>query len=60
MAGFEDDKAAGALAILDYLSDLFTGSKLTFSREEVLMILNIVKNDPELFRPDDVVRWDGE
>jgi hypothetical protein len=40
------------LNALDYLSDLFTGSaKETFTKVEVLIVLNMVKNDPELFDP---------
>jgi hypothetical protein len=41
------------LNLLDYLSDLFTaGDKQSFTRAEVLVILNHVKNDPELFDPE--------
>jgi len=45
-----------ALNILEYVSDLFTGSpKETFTREEILVILNCVRNDPEMFDPDVVI-----
>lgn len=40
------------LNILDYLSDLFTCSgNEQFTRTQVLVILNLVKHDPELFDP---------
>jgi hypothetical protein len=41
------------LNLLDYLSDLFTAaSKDTFTRVEVLVVLNGVRSDQELFDPD--------
>jgi hypothetical protein len=50
----------GMLLALQYLSDLFTGAgKETFTRVEVLTILNDVKNDPELIDPDTVIAFDG-
>lgn len=37
-------------AILRYLLDLFTSAgRESFSREDVLVILNLCKNDPEIF-----------
>lgn len=48
-----------ALVVLDYLSDLFTGSpKEVFTREEVLVALNAVKHDPEMFSPDIVAMYE--
>jgi hypothetical protein len=42
-----------ALNVIDYLSDLFTAAgKETFTRIEILVVLNGVRNDPELFDPD--------
>ena len=47
-----------ALVILDYLSDLFTASpKETFTREQILLVLNWVINDPELIDPDSVIAY---
>ena len=40
------------LCVLDFINDLFTASsKETFSRVDVLIVLNQVKNDPEFFDP---------
>jgi hypothetical protein len=44
------------LNLLDLLSDIFTGTnKETFSRAEILTLLNDCKNNPALFDPDCVV-----
>jgi uncharacterized protein YllA (UPF0747 family) len=41
-----------ALNLMDYLSDLFTvAQKETFTRVEILVLLDHIKNDPELFDP---------
>jgi hypothetical protein len=41
-----------ALNVLDYLSDLFTAAKKeTFTRVEILVLLDNTKNDPDLFDP---------
>lgn len=41
-----------ALNILDYLSDLFTVSrKESFTPTEILIILDSVRSDPEIFDP---------
>ena len=43
----------GALCVLEYVSDLFTAAgKDLFTREEVLVILAAVKNDPDFFDRD--------
>ncbi len=40
------------LMILDFLSDLFTATKQeTFSRAEILVLLNNVRSDPRLIDP---------
>jgi len=39
-----------ALNVLDYLSDLFTvAQKNTFTREEILVLIDRVRSDPDLF-----------
>jgi len=43
------------LAVIEYIADLLTASpKERFSRDELLVTLNGVKNDPDIF-PADVV-----
>lgn len=45
-----------ALNVLDYLSDLFTcAGKETFTRVDVLIILDHVRADPEIFDPEVVI-----
>lgn len=45
-----------ALNILDVLSDLFSAaSTRTFTCGDVLIVLDAVRSDPELFDPDVVV-----
>lgn len=49
----------GTLGVLDLVSDLFTSSpKEGFSRDEVLILLNEVKNNPAIFDPSIVAEWD--
>lgn len=44
------------LNLLDYLSDLFTrAGKDNFTRESILVVLNAIRNDPEMFDPDVVI-----
>lgn len=39
-----------ALNVLDFLSDLFAAAgKTSFTREEILIILDDVRSDPEMF-----------
>lgn len=46
------DEQFQALNVLDYLSDLFTMSpKETFTKVQILIVLNQVKNDPDIFDP---------
>ncbi len=50
-----DDQFAG-LTILEYLSGLFTGAGTdTFTRDQVLVIIDCVRSDPELFDPEVVI-----
>ena len=45
-----------ALNTLDYLSDLFTAAeKKTFTREEVLIVIDRVRSDSEMFDTDVVI-----
>jgi len=45
-----------ALNMLEYLSDLFTAAKKeTFTRESILIVLDGVRSDPDLFDPDVVI-----
>lgn len=40
------------LNMLDYLSDLFTAAeKETFTRTDVLIVLNATRNDPDFIAP---------
>ena len=49
----------GALGVLDLVSDLFTSSpKEGFSRDEVLILLNEVRNNPAVFDPAVMAEWD--
>ncbi len=53
---FTDTEQFQCLNILDYVLDLFTyAGKEEFTRAEVLVILNHVKHDPDLFDPEMVV-----
>lgn len=58
MALLDESEQITALTVLEYLSDLFTlAGKAVFSREEVLVILDCIKNDPELFDAHVLERW---
>ncbi len=47
-----DREQFAALNVLDYLNDLFTGAgKEQFTRAEVLIVFNEVRNDPDIFNP---------
>ena len=55
----EDRTAYGALLILDYLQELFLASgRETFSKEQVMVALNCVKNDPEVIAPEAVIAYE--
>lgn len=48
------------LAAIEYLQDLFTVSpRERYCRDEILSILNLVKNDPDLFHPAVVAAFDA-
>lgn len=50
------DEQFQALNVLAYLSDLFTAAgKETFTRTEILVVLNAVRTDAELFDPSVVI-----
>ena len=51
------ESALAVLSLLDYLQDLFTVGKQAYTREEVLVILNLVREDPELIDPLAVVAY---
>lgn len=47
------------LLILDYILDLFTSSpKSEFTTAEILVVLNLIKNDPDLFDPDVILAYE--
>ena len=49
---FTDREQFQALNVLDCLSGLFTAAKKeTFTRVEILVLLDQIKNDPDLFDP---------
>lgn len=59
MSPLSEEQQAAALAVLRYVSDLFTESpKESFRREDVLVVLNLVQTDPHLFDPAVVARMD--
>ena len=55
----EDGTAYGALLILDYLQELFLASgRETFTKEQVIIALNLVKTDPEIIAPEAVIAYE--
>jgi len=45
--------------VLSYVSDLITNSpRKEFTREELLVVINLVRNDPDIFSPEMVVWMD--
>lgn len=55
----DDQSAFGGLLILDYLQELFLASgRETFTKEQVMVALNCVKNDPEVFGPETVLAYE--
>lgn len=55
---FDGVEAFAALSIIEYLEDLFAmGGRETYTREQVLVILNAVKNDPDVFDPDTLLAY---
>jgi len=58
-AWLSGDNQFAAQVVLDYLSDLFTESpREQFSKAEILVVLNEVRNDPDLFDPAVVVAYE--
>lgn len=54
-----DQEQFTALMILEYLSDLFTvGTLESFSRDQILVILNAIKNDQDFIDPDVLVAFE--
>ena len=59
MSDLTDDQQAAALTVLSYVSDLITNShRKEFTREELLVIINLARNDPDIFSPEMVVWMD--
>ena len=57
----EEEMQPGAALMLMFLRDLFTiAGKETFTRDEILVLLNSVQNDRELFTLDLVTLMDEE
>lgn len=62
---FLGDHLVGAAMLWSYLRDLFTvGSKETYRRDELLVLLECLQRDADLFTPGAVEMianlWDGE
>jgi hypothetical protein len=50
------DEQYGALLVLDFISDLFTtGKKESFTRTDILIFLDHVRNQPDIFEADVVL-----
>ena len=55
----EEADQHAALCIIGYLEDLFTASRRdSFTKIDILALLNMVKNDPELFELEAVIAYD--
>lgn len=53
------DQELYALLVLDYIRDLLTESpKEQFTRDEILVVLTLVRTDPEMFSPELVAMVD--
>lgn len=52
----------GGLHILAYLSELVMLAPDTsvWNKVDMLTIFNTIKNDPEMFDPQEVADWDGQ
>lgn len=49
---FSVEQQAAGVALVGYIEDLFShAGKQVFTRDEILVLLNLVKNDPEIFHP---------
>lgn len=48
--GLDDENALGAISILQYVRSLFTtAGKETFAREDILVVIDAIGHDPEIF-----------
>ena len=60
-AFLDPDLQIGAAAIVMYLRDLFTvSSKEAFTRDEIMVILNMVQNDRDIFSADLVTLFEAD
>jgi hypothetical protein len=61
LPAFDTEESTATFAItMDYLSDLFTASgKETFSKLEVLHILNLVRGDSDLVDQDRLMQFEA-
>lgn len=60
MTNLTPEAQAGALCTLSYLSDLITvGRTEQYSRTDLLIVLDCIKNDPDLFDPEVVRSFDA-
>ena len=52
----------GGLHVLAYLSELVMHApdSRTWNKVDILTLLNTIKNDPELFDPQEVAQWDED
>jgi hypothetical protein len=58
--GLEGEHAIGAALIISYLRDLFTvARKDLFRREDILVILDEIRGDPEIMTPNLVQALDN-
>lgn len=54
----DSGEALAAIAVIDYLETLFTGSNRDeYQREDILVLLNSVKNDPRIIDPDCIIAY---
>lgn len=60
-AELPEDLQLGAAAMVDYLRSLFTGAgKDIYTRDEILVLLNLIQNDPEIFSMDIIAAFEKE
>ena len=56
----DTDEQWGALCIIGYLEGMMTESpREQFSKTEILILLNLIKNDPELFAPETLEAYEA-
>ena len=57
MKKMPEDLQIAAIVVLDYVAILFGSSpRMSFSKDEILVLLNRVKNDPCLFDEDSILK----